>query len=211
MQARNSVLQVTLIVSQDSGTQGSTRLHRHESPRHYTASADQPPVAPHFLPGAIEVGVLALFDREHRRITQSADLQNTQRRPVYGARRSERRSFNEIAERHAHGEELGQGYQQIVGGSVDAQRVHVAADDIGEKTLLHHSSGSSETERTHSVPDIEDHSAFPGQQRLFADATANQRGVGEGSETMRKNVTCTQALKDFLKVRGRQVDMRHNG
>ena len=79
------------------------------------------------------------------------------------------------ARRHAEADELRHRHQQVVGGAVDAQRVHVAGDRVRQEALLQHRPGDVEIERAHAVADVEPDAALARRQDLGADLPGTVR------------------------------------
>src|SRR5215207_7585313 len=113
---------------------------------------------------------LALDDFENRGVAGRADRQLAEilamERPCRGggAGADHRPQFDPEGEEFRHRHEL------VEGGAVDAERMDVAADDVGQEAGFEHQFGGAEPERAAAMADVEDDAAAAGLQHLLADA-----------------------------------------
>jgi len=112
----------------------------------------------------------ALLDPEHRRIPDSADCKVAEIRPSDRRRRCGGAGAHDAREIEPERQKLRHRHQLVEGRAVDAERVDVAADHIGQEAGGEHAFGGAEAERAAAMPDIEHDAALARQQHLLANA-----------------------------------------
>src|SRR5579863_5137230 len=174
-----------------------TRLAKHRAADHQAAGAKALAAFARFAE-YIAVVEFTLGKLDDAGVTGRADTEMTDFLLADGRGRRNGRGADHVSERHPQRQQFRHRRDLVESRSVDAQRMHIAADDVGEKSGRQHRLGGAEAKRTAAVANIEDNASLARRGDFLAYAAVRRRRrVGKRAEAMGKDVAATQPRHDL--------------
>src|SRR6266487_3044809 len=103
-------------------------------------------VARQVLADDIDIVEAPIVDRQNGRVSDAARLEASELRSLQCERRIDGRGGDHIGKRHAEAEELRHGGDLVEGRAVDAERVNVGRNGVGQEAVGEHGARSLEGE-----------------------------------------------------------------